>query len=74
MGLWDIAANYFAELRGLFLTACMHNIYTGTMKRTTIFLTPDQIKRLEKVATRKAIKPAQLIRIYINAGLAKEKA
>lgn len=44
------------------------------MKRTTIFLTPDQIKRLNKAATRKGIKPAQLIRIYINAGLAKEKA
>jgi predicted DNA-binding protein len=44
------------------------------MKRTTIFLTPEQIKRLNKLATKKAIKPAQLIRMYINAGLAKEKA
>ena len=49
-------------------------MYTAAMKRTTIFLMPDQIKRLNKVATRKGIKPAQLIRIYINAGLAKEKA
>jgi hypothetical protein len=43
------------------------------MKRTTIFLTPEQVKRLDKVAAAKAIKPAQLIRIYINAGLAREK-
>jgi hypothetical protein len=44
------------------------------MKRTTIFLTDDQIKKLAKVAARKAIKPAQLIRMYINAGLEREKA
>jgi hypothetical protein len=44
------------------------------MKRTTIFLTEDQIKRLQKVAASKTIKPAQLIRMYITAGLAKEKA
>ena len=43
------------------------------MKRTTIFLTPEQIKRLDKAATAKGLKPAQLIRLYINAGLAKEK-
>ncbi len=45
-----------------------------SMKRTTIFLTPEQIKRLDKVAASKGLKPAQLIRVYINAGLAKEKA
>ncbi len=43
------------------------------MRRTTIWLTEEQIKRLGKVAASKAINPAQLIRIYINAGLAKEK-
>jgi hypothetical protein len=43
------------------------------MKRTTIFLTPDQIKRLDKLAAAKGINVAQLIRIYINAGLAEEK-
>ncbi len=48
-------------------------MYTECMKRTTIFLMPDQIKRLNKVAASKGIKPAQLIRIYINAGLDKEK-
>jgi hypothetical protein len=44
------------------------------MKRTTIFLTEDQIKRLQKVAAKKGIKPAQQIRMYINSGLAKEKS
>jgi hypothetical protein len=43
------------------------------MKRTTVFLTDDQIKRLAKVATRKGINVAQLIRVYINAGLDGEK-
>jgi hypothetical protein len=43
------------------------------MKRTTIFLTDDQIKRLDKVAKRKGLKVAQLIRVYISAGLHKEK-
>jgi hypothetical protein len=44
------------------------------MKRTTVFLTDDQIKRLAKVSTRKGINTAQLIRIYINAGLDKDKS
>jgi hypothetical protein len=44
------------------------------MKRTTIFLTDDQIKRLAKASKRKGIKAAQLIRVYINAGLDKEKS
>ena len=39
------------------------------MKRTTIFLPADQIKRLEKVAKKNGINVAQLIRIYIAAGL-----
>jgi predicted DNA-binding protein len=43
------------------------------MKRTTIFLTDEQAERLSELATRKAIKPAQLIRMYINAGIAREK-
>lgn len=44
------------------------------MKRTTIFLTNQQIKQLAKVATKKGINSAQLIRIYINAGLDKEES
>jgi hypothetical protein len=49
-------------------------MYTSDMKRTTIFLNEDQIKRLAKIAKQKGIVPAQLIRIYINAGLDKEKS
>jgi hypothetical protein len=44
------------------------------MKRTTVFLTDDQIKRLAKAAKSKGINVAQLIRIYINAGLDKDKS
>lgn len=44
------------------------------MKRTTVFLTDDQIKRLAKASKRKGINTAQLIRIYINAGLDKDKS
>jgi hypothetical protein len=52
----------------------MHSLYIWLMKRTTIFLTDDQIKRLAKTSTRKGINTAQLIRIYINAGLNKDKS
>jgi Ribbon-helix-helix protein, copG family len=48
-------------------------MHTRTMKRTTIFLDENQIKRLGKIAARKGINVAQLIRIYVNAGLDKEK-
>jgi hypothetical protein len=48
-------------------------MYTVIMKRTTIFLTDDQIKRLAKAAARKGINVAQLIRVYTSAGLDKEK-
>jgi hypothetical protein len=44
----------------------------GTVKRTTIFLTEEQVKKLAKTAARKGINAAQLIRIYINAGLEKD--
>jgi hypothetical protein len=60
---------------GFPLTPFSEYVYTYcTMKRTTIFLTPDQVKKLAKTATQKGINPAQLIRIYINAGLDKEKS
>ena len=48
------------------------------MKRTTVFLTEDQIKQLGKLAARKSQKSiakitvAQLIRHYVETGLAKE--
>ncbi len=44
------------------------------MKRTTIWLTPQQVSKLSKTASRKGINVAQLIRLYISAGLSQEKA
>ena len=58
----------------LVLDKRIHLLYHGFMKRTTVFLTDDQIKRLAKASKRKGINTAQLIRIYINAGLDKDKA
>lgn len=43
------------------------------MKRTTVFLTEDQIKRLTKIAAHKTITVAQLIRLYVQAGIDMEK-
>ena len=49
-------------------------VHTRAMlKRTTIWLTREQIKRLQAVAKRKGLKAAQLIRLYVDAGLSKEK-
>ena len=49
-------------------------MYTRTvLKRTTIWLTHEQIKRLRAIATRKGLRAAQLIRLYVDAGLDKEK-
>jgi predicted DNA-binding ribbon-helix-helix protein len=42
------------------------------MKRTTIFLTEEQFKRLGKIAAHKTITVAQLIRLYVQAGLDRE--
>jgi hypothetical protein len=43
------------------------------MKRTTVFLTEGQRKRLAKIARHKTITVAQLIRLYVQAGIDKEK-
>jgi len=43
------------------------------LKRTTIWLTREQVKRLQAVAKRKGLKAAQLIRLYVDTGLGKEK-
>jgi hypothetical protein len=49
-------------------------MYTATvMQRTTIWLTREQVKRLQAIAKRKGLKAAQLIRLYVDAGLSKEK-
>jgi len=43
------------------------------LRRTTIWLTREQIKSLGAVAKRKGLRSAQLIRLYVDAGLNKEK-
>ena len=49
-------------------------VHTRAMlKRTTIWLTREQIKKLQAVAKQKGLKAAQLIRLYVDAGLNKEK-
>lgn len=44
------------------------------MKRTTVWLTEEQAKRLAKVARSKGFKVAQVIRLYIAAGLKRDRA
>lgn len=39
------------------------------MRRTTVWLSQDQIKRLLKLAKKKGIKQAELIRRFIDVGL-----
>jgi predicted DNA-binding protein len=41
------------------------------MKRTTVFLTPQQISKLEKLAKKTGLKASELIRRFIDAGLQK---
>ena len=43
------------------------------MKRTTVFLTEQQLKRLAVIAKRKGFTVAQLIRFYVDSGLQHEK-
>jgi len=43
------------------------------MKRTTVWLKEDQIKRLRRSAKHKGLDVATLIRLYVSAGLDKEK-
>jgi predicted DNA-binding protein len=42
------------------------------MKRTTIWLTEEQIKQLKEVAKRTGMQMAQIIRLYVDQGLQKE--
>lgn len=42
------------------------------MKRTTVFFTEEQQRQLAKQAKRKTITVAQLIRLYVQAGLEKD--
>ena len=46
---------------------------SSMMLRTTIWLTREQAKRLQALAKKKGLKAAQLIRLYVDAGLKKEQ-
>jgi len=49
-------------------------VHTSSMMlRTTIWLTREQAKRLQALAKKKGLKAAQLIRLYVDAGLKKEQ-
>lgn len=44
-----------------------------TMKRTTVWLSKQQIEKLTKLSKRTGIKVAELIRRFIDEGLQKER-
>ena len=46
-------------------------VYTYFMKRTTVFLAPQQHAKLEKLANKSGLKMSELIRRFIDAGLEK---
>jgi len=48
--------------------------HTCGMKRTTIWLSDQQVKGLAKLSRRTGIKQAELIRRFIDAGIAKSAA
>ena len=70
VGVSTTQRNHFAYFRTI--AKRMALAHTLTMKRTTIWLTAEQSKKLAIFANSKGIKVAQLIRIYIAAGLAQE--
>jgi predicted DNA-binding protein len=45
--------------------------HTRGMKRTTIWLSEQQVKELAKLSKKTGIKQAELIRRFIDAGIAK---
>jgi hypothetical protein len=47
-------------------------VHTSAMKRTTVWLTDPQLKKLARLSKETGIKVAELIRRYIDAGLKKE--
>jgi hypothetical protein len=47
---------------------------TGGMKRTTIWLSGQQVKELAKLSKKTGIKQAELIRRFIDASIAKSGA
>lgn len=57
--------------RKLPIDRCMPISYTCYMKRTCVFLTPQQIAKLERLAAKTGLKMSELIRRFIDAGLEK---
>ena len=47
-------------------------VYLYSMKRTTMFLSPQQILKLRQIAKRKGLKISELVRRYIDAGVERE--
>ena len=68
-----MAARLFSSSVPIFLDKRIHLVYISAVKRTTIFLLEEQVSKLAKVAVRKGLNVAQLIRLYISEGLRKEK-
>jgi predicted DNA-binding protein len=48
--------------------------HTRGMKRTTIWLSDQQVRELAKLSKKTGIKQAELIRRFIDAGIAKSAA
>ena len=46
-------------------------MYIFYMKRTTVFLTPQQHAKIEKLAKKSGLKMSELIRRFIDTGLEK---
>ena len=53
--------------------ATRKNKGASAMKRTTLFLTEEQVERLNEMAAYKGLNLAQLVRLYINDGLDRER-
>jgi predicted DNA-binding protein len=48
--------------------------HTRAMKRTTIWLSDQQVKELARLSKKTGIKQAELVRRFIDAGIAKSAA
>ena len=55
----------------LFDNVCRY-VMPWDMRRTTVFLTPLQIQKLERLAKKTGLKQSELIRRFIDAGLEKQ--
>jgi ribbon-helix-helix protein len=69
-------ANGYAQKRSNHYTvdSRMAAHHTCCMKRTTIWLSDQQVKELAKLSKKTGIKQAELIRRFIDAGIVKSDA